>query len=245
VIAKRPDIAAVAVGGTGIPLQVGELHVQAIGTTPVRGTVLPPLLEGRAPGVDEIALGTDTLRRLHARVGDRVQVRVEGTEARELTISGRGVIPPIGDTGQFGQGALIDYEVLSRFTKEAPPPDVILIRWRSGANVVAARRTIESDLPVLKDAAAEFEKPSELLNFGRVRTMQPRSRSSRWCSACRSVSRSGDGCGSSSPGGSGSSASRALHGKHWPSSFRRRSSSRTSRRSALRARPRAPFPPSS
>lgn len=88
-------------------LSVGGHTVEAFALDPVRGTVQPTLLAGRAPvGDDEVALGTENMERLRVAVGDVVPVDGEGP-ARTLRVVGVAVFPEVGVDGDLANGALL------------------------------------------------------------------------------------------------------------------------------------------
>ena len=173
----NPMIGSFAAGSIGVPLDIGDHRVEAIAVVDVESSGLAKILEGREPhGDDEIVLGTRTLDSIGKRVGDRIDVAVSGTDAPAFRIVGRGVTPPIGDSGSFGEGAVLDYSALVRIVddpatveEEAPPPDQLFIRFAPGVSPAAGLARLNKDFgagPV--DAPAG---PLDLVNFGRVKNL--------------------------------------------------------------------------
>jgi hypothetical protein len=75
------------------------------GIDQIEGHVHPPVTEGRWPtGKREIALGTKTLQRLHADLGDTIQVAVGSETLSGVRIVGRAVFIDLG-SGGLGRGA--------------------------------------------------------------------------------------------------------------------------------------------
>ena len=96
-------------------LQVDGRSVSAMAFWPLRGTVDPVVVEGRAPsGPDEIALGAATLDALDKGLGDVVEVSALG-ESDELEVVGQAVLPPIGFGQPLAEGAVLTGEGLEPF----------------------------------------------------------------------------------------------------------------------------------
>ena len=90
--AARPEAEGVAVG-TIARLYRGHTFFDTLAIESVKGTVVPTVVEGRAPVTPtEIMLGTRTLEDLGLDVGDTVRVSV-GSRSAQLRIVGRGVLP--------------------------------------------------------------------------------------------------------------------------------------------------------
>ena len=76
---QLPDVAAVA-GMAEAPAQVGDHDLVLSSLVPVRGTLEPVLLDGRLPLSDEeVALGSETIRRHGAGIGDDITVELNDT----------------------------------------------------------------------------------------------------------------------------------------------------------------------
>ena len=100
--ADRADFGLHAQPGVGAVAVVcfGNIHVDGRATTgwaltPVRGTIGPEVVAGRAPRrANEVALGRDTLDALHKRIGDTVHAGEE-LAPRGYHVVGRVVFPRI------------------------------------------------------------------------------------------------------------------------------------------------------
>ncbi|HSP02176.1 MAG TPA: FtsX-like permease family protein [Acidimicrobiales bacterium] len=139
-------------GGVFANVGIEDTTVPGVGLVPLRGGLLPPVLEGRAPQAPgEIALGQASLAEIGARVGDVVDVRTPGDEPTAMTIVGTTVLPGLGpidnDRPALGNGAFIVF-----------PPDsigeatwsLILADLAPGAD----RRTVVDDLVLAADEQA-------------------------------------------------------------------------------------------
>jgi len=141
-----PDVAEIS-GGGDANARINGLSVPIFGQDQVKGAIDPTVLEGRAPrAIDEIVVGGVTLRQIHARVGDSVNVFIEG-EPKPMRIVGRAVIPPIVGTPQpGGVGAWMTFQAARRL-QPSLAEDTYLIRFVVGANVEQARARLKQDLP--------------------------------------------------------------------------------------------------
>ena len=123
VIAAERAVTGYASGNYGQLVIDGQI-VPAIGLDQPSGGGYLTMLAGRAPaGPDEIALGAQTLRAVHARVGQTIPVTVEQISAelpsvrRDMRITGVAVLPAFG-RGTFtptglGTGAVTTASLLS------------------------------------------------------------------------------------------------------------------------------------
>jgi MFS family permease len=182
------DVEAVGLGNFG-SVRVGGRDTPAVGIDRKVGSVFPTLLEGRAPETgDEIVLGTRTLRRANADVGDTIEVSNISIrtgcedcqpETRPMRIVGRAVFPKLGlesyNPTNLGDGAATIAGVFA-------PPDVpeelytlMLIRLRPGADVAAARERLNRFLAPQgfclsePDCVRPAERPGDISNYDRVR----------------------------------------------------------------------------
>ena len=94
---------AISVDGTNVP---------GVGMTMLRGSLLPPIVDGRQPlGPGEIVLGTTTLDDLGGDVGDVLDVRMPGESIEPMTVVGTAVFPGLGpldnDRPTLGEGAMV------------------------------------------------------------------------------------------------------------------------------------------
>ena len=173
-LAATPGVAALSIGTGGIPINVGRLT--EIGGLAVDGPVAPPVLEGRRPaGPDELALGTKTMRRARVGIGDAVDARLPGLKPRSMTVIGRVVLPTTVDA-RLGEGVLMTQAALRRLLGGAPEVirtgvgTDVYVRLAPGADrravLAALRPTFGFPFNVI-----ENEKPSDIVNFGRVKSL--------------------------------------------------------------------------
>jgi ABC-type lipoprotein release transport system permease subunit len=172
-----PDVESFSAGHKG-ELVVEGSPVAAIGVDVLRGTVVPTMLEGRGPRVEnEIALGTGTLRRLGRKVGDEVEVAAGDAPAR-MRIVGRAVFPQFG-LGSFaptglGEGALTTAASIPPPSDE-PGYNFFLVRLRDDASPGAVERVRESISKDVPECQAGFcyitrtQQPGDVVNYARVR----------------------------------------------------------------------------
>jgi ABC-type antimicrobial peptide transport system permease subunit len=159
VLAAEPAISGYAAGNYG-QLTINGQAVAAAGISPHRGGGFFTLLAGRPPsGPTEIVLGAQTLRAVHRRLGQTVQVVVNaldgsmGTTNAQLTmrVVGVAVFPSFDLVGMagtdLGTGAAVSVPLLS--AQSALPPgfgcnahvtchNFFLIRYKPGTDLGAA-----------------------------------------------------------------------------------------------------------
>jgi hypothetical protein len=162
VLSTVPGIAGYTEGNSG-QLTVDGQIVPAIGVDPPPGSTghgddggYLTMLAGRTPdGPDEIALGAQTLRAIHARLGETVTVAVNlatgiagpGTE-RTMRVVGVTVFPDFGlqdlsDT-DLGNGAVVPAALLTTIQANTGCAqgvtcyDFFLLRYRPGTDTAAA-----------------------------------------------------------------------------------------------------------
>jgi hypothetical protein len=166
VAASSPDVEALALFGTTLT-SVGAEQFQVVGLQPVRGSVAPPVIEGRLPqGSDEIALGRLVADHFGVGVGDPLTVTGPAGE-RTLTVSGLAVITGIDGVEGVGQDGLVTLDGLRQLDAEAVAT-AGGIRLRPGAPPDAAQR-LASALGL--EGLGEFSRPAVIVNAGRVRTI--------------------------------------------------------------------------
>ncbi len=169
-LSAMPGVEALSVGGTAVPVHVDDVAADAIAMDVVRGSVLPPAREGRQPvAPDEIALGGKTLDALHKHVGDSVVVDVDGLGSAELRIVGQVVLPPVGDNGIFGEGAILPYQALLRAVPDGPPPNAVLVRFASDTARRDGMAALRAELPYVQ--VYQPGTPIDIVDFGRVRSI--------------------------------------------------------------------------
>jgi len=102
-----PGVAAVSGVCYELGLPIDGRPTTSWGFTPIRGTVEPEIVAGRAPaGPDDVALGAATLRALHKQIGDTVAVRGAKT-TKDFRIVGQVVLSQLqqGDIQPLADGA--------------------------------------------------------------------------------------------------------------------------------------------
>ncbi len=159
VLSAEPAVTGYAAGNYG-QVTIGGKIVAAIGISPERGQGYITLLAGRYPATPtEIVLGAQTLRAIHARLGQAVRVAIDPTSAsvpvtaRTMRIVGIGVLPGFS-RGSFsatdlGNGAAVTATVLSEPHSQTGCSarticyNFFLLRYRPGTNLnaTAARLT--------------------------------------------------------------------------------------------------------
>lgn len=177
----RFDLAATAdvdgveslTGGVFGNIGLGGTTVPGVGLLPIRGELLPPILEGRAPQAEgEIAVGRTSMEEIGAAVGDLVEVRIPEQEPMSMTIVGTAVLPGLGpidnDRAALGNGAFIVF-----------PPDAV--QSEMGWSLLMAdlapgadREAVVSDLVAAADEQAgetdvfELFRPADIAAFAEV-----------------------------------------------------------------------------
>jgi ABC-type lipoprotein release transport system permease subunit len=168
-------VAALAAEDTP-PLAIGATEFDGLFLRQAKGAIEPVLLEGRAPrGRNEVALGSETLRQVHAHVGSSVTIRITaiGAHPARFRVVGRAVMRPQSSTARLGRGAVLDYSAEDRLVPpgvDVPPLSDAELRLAPGvdrARALAAIRTqLGDDFEV-----TTAERPADLVNFGRVQNL--------------------------------------------------------------------------
>jgi hypothetical protein len=169
--------------------------VPAIGVDQPPGGGYLTMLAGRPPrSPDEIALGAQTLRAIHARLGETIPVSVEAFAAgqpsmrRDMRVTGVVALPAFG-RGTFsptdlGTGAVTTASVLSVpatpestslcVSKTATCYNFFLLRYRPGTDPTAAAAaltsaTTKAGCPQGSCAVTTDQRPSDIKDYGSVR----------------------------------------------------------------------------
>ena len=200
VIAAERAVTGYASGNYGQLVIDGQI-VPAIGLDQPPGAATDPrggyltMLAGRAPAAqDEIALGAQTMRAVHARVGQTIPVTVEQISAglpsvrRDMRITGVAVLPAFG-RGSFtptglGTGAVTTATLLSVpsvpdattlcASKTATCYSFFLIRLRPGTDAAAATAALTGSVtkagcPLGSCAVTADQRPSDIKDYASVR----------------------------------------------------------------------------
>ena len=167
-VASYSAIAILAGAGQG-NASIGSVPLDTlIAIDPLKGAAHPPLLEGRPPrGINEVVLGTDTLHRLHRRVGQTVHTPTP-TGRLTLHIVGRMIAPSIGDlfTNHLGDGGWVSGALAHQIVANQQahpnglPPTVFTlfaVRYAPGVSHQKAFASLERDFgpTVLRPLPAE------------------------------------------------------------------------------------------
>jgi hypothetical protein len=169
------DVAAFSgvAGPAGARVKGHNLAVMGVET--VKGSVLPPIIEGRAPsGPGEIAIANRDVRRLHAKVGEEVPVEVPGQPPVQMRVVGRMVLTPSIVNGQIriGDGALVTMQTFKASLapgqgndSESTGENVFTIRFKPGVHRAAALARLRTDFPGTVLTAL---RPADIENLRRV-----------------------------------------------------------------------------
>lgn len=116
----------------------GPTTSNIFGVEGLKGAITPTVVDGRAPVSDEeIALGRDTLRQLHKRVGDSVTLRA-GDQSRPMHIVGTVLSPTAGDmSAKLSSGGTVTMAAL-RSVAPSTPVLQFFVRFRPGVSKTAA-----------------------------------------------------------------------------------------------------------
>lgn len=163
ILFRAPEVASFS------SVAIGEATIAGVGTgafgiDPVKGPVLPPMLEGMAPRApNEVALGVRAMRRARAKVGERVRISV-GDRAHTFDVVGRAVVPSLGLATQraFGDGAIFTVEGLKTLT---PGVAVNVFFVRANGSVAEAKERLERNLELGPDTVTAPGLPAEISNL--------------------------------------------------------------------------------
>jgi ABC-type lipoprotein release transport system permease subunit len=161
---RSRDVGAFSAGTFG-EASVGGKRTAMLAMDPLRGSVGPPVIDGRLPKApDELLLATKTMSKLGVQVGDVVPVRV-GTISTRLRVVGKAVLPDIVGAGiKLGRGGMVTFGGFRKLLPRAPR-NVYLIRFRPGTNKKAALARLR------KFGIIVGAKPVDLANFNRIDSM--------------------------------------------------------------------------
>lgn len=170
----------------------GTLNVTAVGIDPVRGDGFVTVLAGRTPrNAGEIALGAQTLRQLHAALGQSLRVSAHmvvigaPVVARTMRVVGEVVLPDFA-RGTFpptdlGTGAVTTAAAISEHNDPVTGcmgPQTcysfFLLRYRPGTDITATSRRLSAALtamhcPVGSCAVSDDQRPGEITQYASIR----------------------------------------------------------------------------
>ena len=124
---------------------------------PLKGSVYPPLLEGHAPrAADQVVFASQTLKELHRRVGQTVQVHDAAGQPITVHIVGRMISPSVGDlfTNGMGEGGWVSGAVVREqqanegsHPSDTPPTVFTLfaVRYAPGVSHAAALASLRHE----------------------------------------------------------------------------------------------------
>ncbi len=174
---KSSDVAALTLYGVAfVSVADSTVTFDAVGMQPVRGDLLPDVLEGRLPAtVDDIALGRSTSRALHAGVGDQVTLATADGD-RAFKVSGIAVVPSVEGADGVGHDAVVTDAALAVLDPEvAMSAGAVRLRPTAGHEglhrVLAITGTDESAIAGQEGGAIGADRPPDILNLYRVRTV--------------------------------------------------------------------------
>ena len=148
--------------------KIDSLTVPVIGASP-NAPVGPPLLSGHGlAAAGQVVLGPATLAQLHKRIGDEVTVFNGAVRSSRLRIVGTATLPSLGVSGtlhtEMGIGALLAYPLIPGAVSSQP--NNVLVTLRPGANVAAARNTLQRLVPAAEGGQVEaVQRPAEIVNY--------------------------------------------------------------------------------
>jgi hypothetical protein len=123
--------------------------VAAWGFSPIRGSIEPAIVAGRAPsGPNEVALGSITLHALGKKIGDDVELGVQlegsepGTEIRYVIV-GETVIPTYDNSGPLADVAALTEPGFDQVIDESSNGDRLLVgTYAPGADTTRVTRQV-------------------------------------------------------------------------------------------------------
>jgi hypothetical protein len=173
-IRALPDVAAAAgyLEDTNT-ITLDGIEVPYIALAPVVGTPMPVITSGLAPtGPDEAALGAETARVLHKRIGDTVTLALPPgapttIKPRPLRIVGLALLAnPVRSSADVAEGVVLDADLAQQFSPSGSVPQSIAIRFAPG---VDQRAAIESVVAQFPGSARRALPPADLRNLERLR----------------------------------------------------------------------------
>jgi hypothetical protein len=170
-VARDREVAAAVDARWERAVPVDGHPVPMFGTSAVKGSVPFVVLHGHAPsGPDEIAFAPTTMRERHLAIGDRVALGAD--RAHTAVVVGEVLLPATSHTDydQSGWMTARGLSVAEGAARSENGEDYLLLRWRPGTDVPAARQRVTklggSDLysqpAVLPTAVADLARIESL-----------------------------------------------------------------------------------
>lgn len=161
---KAPEVSAVTLYGA-TTVSVGDATVGIVGYQPVRGALLPEVIEGRLPQAgDEMALGRRLAKVVGAGVGDKLEVK-GASGRRGFRVTGIAIVGGIEESDLAGRNGLVTNDGLKRIDATDGMSSVTL-NLAPDAPADSARRLSER-LGI--EIRGRFEVPVDIVNLSRVR----------------------------------------------------------------------------
>jgi putative ABC transport system permease protein len=150
---------------------VGGKRTQSYGVEPIRGSVFFSIIDGRRPrGTGEIALGTETMRRLHVSLGGSIQVKSPATSA-SMKVVGRIVLPGMDDD-TLGDGAAMDVKAFRALKlDESIDFPIFVARFRPGVDRIAAVAALRKEFGPTN--VTDRQIPPVVQNLTKVQDLPP------------------------------------------------------------------------
>ena len=138
-VARDPDVDAALHATWHRAVSVDGHPIPMFATRAVSGDIPLVLLRGHRPhGSAELALAPTTMHELNVAIGDRVHVGANpGTTAR---VVGEALLPATSHTDYDQSGWMTRGGLTRALKRDQDAEDYLLVRWRSGTDVAAARR---------------------------------------------------------------------------------------------------------
>jgi hypothetical protein len=161
------DVEALAEGQFGVPLVLDNRPVNALAITPIKGSIFPTVVEGRAARApDEVVLGSETLDRLGRDLGEFADAEGPGG-VRRFRIVGRGVFPSPEDPVALADGAALTGRGMRSLGLGSGGPDDPsfrneLVRWAPGVDEAAALSRMDDPEPGLPSAPPEIDRLTQV-----------------------------------------------------------------------------------
>ena len=182
VAARQPAVVGYAGGNYG-EVTIGTIRTPALGIDALRGHDFLTMLAGRPPATPyEIVLGSRTLAKVHAQVGQNITVSVND-RTRTMRVVGEAVFASFS-RGTFsatglGSGAAVSAPVLSVASDSGCAPTVtcynfFLLRYRPGTDLQAVSTQLEkvvtaAGCPPGFCSVIDTQRPRDIENYTRVR----------------------------------------------------------------------------
>jgi predicted lysophospholipase L1 biosynthesis ABC-type transport system permease subunit len=174
-VARDPPFASVASVCT-VNTEIDGRPVTAWSFTPLRGSIPPTIVDGRAPTTaDEIALGASTMHALHRHIGNHV--RIAGTGGSQtFTVVGQVVLPSPAsiDPQPLADGAVITGAAMRPLRSGPQQGNAdfhLIVRLAKGVSLEAARHDATGLAQFTSGKAQGPVVPVEIERIRRVRRL--------------------------------------------------------------------------